>query len=103
MENLKRVGDILPPKVFLGADRVEIKEVIDKDIIIKDFTQLWGEFGVFDVVLFSFAGEEAEYTFPCGGKVVMEKVEKLKKMDELPVLAKLVTVTGRNYQYFDLE
>lgn len=102
MDNLKKVSDVIPLGIFSEYERTEIDEVLDKDIIINEFEILLGNYGEFAVILFNYPNEEVMKTFPCGGLVVLKKLNKIKENNSLPILGKIVKQTGKRQTYYDL-
>jgi hypothetical protein len=69
--------------------RIEIKELIDKDIIIKEFEERPSTFGgTFIIALAEVDGEER--TFPIGSKVVISQLQQVKELNKLPVKTKII-------------
>jgi len=102
MENLKRVSEVIPPQIYPDAEVKVISEVLEKDIILKGFELLAGDYGDFAIILFSFPNDEKEYSLACGGKVIIKKLSKLANTNAFPVIGKISEVQGKRYKYYDL-
>jgi len=80
--------------------RIEMKEIIDKEIIIKEFEERPSNFGgSFIIALAEVDGEQR--TFPIGSKVVISQLQQIKELDKLPVKTKIIeqkSEGGRVYQ-----
>lgn len=86
--------------LFPEVPKRDLKEIMDKTIIIKDFAELPSDFGgTYLVVLAEEGGED--FTFPVGSKVIVAQLKKVKEMNELPVETKVTekkSKEGRIYQ-----
>jgi len=77
----------------LEGERVEIKALFDKEITIKAFVKMEGEYGKpFLIVQAELEGKLI--TFPCGS-VACEQI--LEAQDKLPFIAKLTCPKGKKY------
>jgi hypothetical protein len=98
MERINEFKDVYEgPKVFEG-EQVQLSELLDKAIVIKDFSELPSKYndGTFAVVLAEIDGKTA--TFSTGSKVLMEQLNKIK--DKLPVRVTIKQPEGKKYYTF---
>ena len=95
----RRVSEVLPSgNLWPDLPRREISDLLDKDMLIKDFSLLNGRFGKFAVILATFPDSDDEFTTACGGEVVVRKLDELKEKRELPILG----AVSFNEKYYDL-
>lgn len=88
---VKRFSEIYTGSVAtIAGERKESKEVIDKEIIIKNFVLLnssYGEFAVIEAEL-----DDQAINFPVGSGVVIHQLKRAKEDNNLPMKA---TITHR--------
>ena len=95
----RRVSEVLPSgNLWPDLPRREISDLLDKDMLIKDFSLLNGRFGKFAVIMATFPDSDDEFTTACGGEVVVRKLDELKEKRELPILGAI----SYNDKYYDL-
>jgi len=97
----KKFSDLdLGTNLFPEVPKKDLKDIMDKEIIIKEFAELPSDFGgTYLIVLAEFEGEDI--TFPIGSKVVVSQLKKVKEMNELPIETKVTeqkSKDGRMYQ-----
>ena len=83
---VKKFSDIYRGVDFEGR-RTETDEILNKEIIIQDFTELQGLYGIF-VVCQAKLGEEL-ITFPLGSEVTLAQLRKIKADKNFPILTKI--------------
>lgn len=102
MENLKRFSDEYPSGTQFEADMIDIAEILNKDIIVRDIADLTGDYGAFIVVLAELDGKMIQ--FATGSKVIMPKIKKAKIDNKLPLIAKITEkLSEKKRKYFDIE
>ena len=97
-KGLKRATDLLGSTIFEGIQRRELKEILDKEFVIKDFRIFKGQFGDYAVILMQDENTGEEFTVGTGGIAVLDKLKRLKQMKALPCLGKIV----KKKRYYDL-
>lgn len=102
VKEIRKVSNFVSTILFPEAEKIEIENVLDRQIIIEDFEVLRGDYGEFPVILFTFEGEQDKHTTAGGSSVVLKKLLKLKEADAFPVKGKIVSVKGKKYTYYDL-
>lgn len=75
MEEIKRISDVIKDEAFEGVEKVETKNLIDKEIVLRGFAERSGQTGAFYVVLADLDGRQV--SFATGGEVVMHKIKSL--------------------------
>ena len=102
-KEIKRFTDEYPSGTQFEAEKIEVTEILGKDIVIRDIAELTGDYGIFLVVLADF--QEKQVQFAIGSKVMMPKLIKAKKENKLPLIAKIVEKHGEKSKrlYYDLE
>ena len=92
--------DIGVTEIFPKATQRDLKDVMGKKIILKDFIELPSTFGGnFVVALAELNGKDI--SFPIGSKVVLDQLHKVKEMDKFPIEATIIekqAKEGRTYQ-----
>ena len=95
----RRVSDVIVSgNLWPDIPRRELDDLLDKEIVLEDFSFLHGRFGNFAVFLARFPGQADRFTSACGGEVVCRKLTELKDGRHFPVLG---TITF-NERYYDL-
>ena len=95
----RRVSEVLPSgNLWPDLPQRELSDLLDRDMVIKDFSFLNGRYGRFAVVLACFPDDDAEFTTACGGEVVCRKLDELKEKRELPIIGAI----SYNEKYYDL-
>ena len=95
----RRVSEVLPSgNLWPDLPRRELNDLLDKDMVIEDFSFLNGRYGRFAVIKATFPGSEDSFTTACGGEVVCRKLDDLKEKRELPILG----LINYNDKYYDL-
>lgn len=99
----KRFSDVYPQGTVFSADRVEMETVIDKEIVVKDISELQGPYGNFIAILAKI--EDKEVQFGTGSLPVVQKLMKAKSENTLPLIIKIVKKKGKESgrEYFDIE
>ena len=96
MGERKRFSDVISGKLYPDLEQKDIKELLDKDLLVKDVTLLDGNFGEFAVILFEDFVTGKEYTTACGGMVVVKKLKEAQEKSLLPLIG-TITKEGRYY------
>ena len=95
----RRVSEVLPSgNLWPDLPRRELNDLLDRDIVIDDFSFLNGRYGRFAVILARFPDSDDAFTTACGGEVVCRKLDDLKEKRELPILGAI----SYNEKYYDL-
>jgi len=97
-KGLKKARDVLGSAIFEGVERRELKEVLDQEMVIKDFRIFRGQYGDYAVILCMDENTQEEFTVGTGGIAVLDKLKRLKQMKALPCLVKIV----KKKRYYDL-
>ncbi len=92
-----RFGDVFGRAFDVDQQR-PLKELLDKDILVKDCAEVEGKFGSFLVVLAADLETGELFTFSTGGTVLMKKIKKAKSDDLLPLVGKVV----KEKDYYDI-
>jgi len=97
----KKFSDLdLGTNLFPEVPKKDLKDIMNKKIIIKDFAELPSDFGGTYLIVLAEEAEE-DITFPIGSRVVVSQLKKIKEMEELPVETKIIeqkSKDGRMYQ-----
>jgi len=101
--DIKRFSEEYPSGTQFEAEKVELSDVLGKDIVIKDVSELSGSFGNFIVVLAEL--NSIDIQFATGSGVIMPKLLKAKAEEKLPLIAKIVERTSEKTKrtYCDIE
>ena len=95
----RRVSDVLPSgNLWPDLPRRELDDLLDRDMVILDFSFLNGRYGRFAVIKARLPDQEGEFTTACGGEVVVRKLDDLKERRALPILGAI----SYNEKYYDL-
>ena len=90
--------------LFEDVEQRDLKQVIGKPIVIKDFKELPSQFGgTFCVILARLIDTDKDITFPVGSKILIGKLHALKDSDNIPVETTIIekeSKSGRMYQTF---
>jgi hypothetical protein len=97
MAEVKKVGELIPSLTFEG-EKVQMGEILNKDVVITNFGLQQGQYGEFAVIEFHFPQKSEKFVTVCGGKVVIKKLNKLAELVAFPVQGKFVKVK----RYYDL-
>lgn len=92
----RRFGTEIGGNLFPDAEQVAIEEVLDADILVKDFTILTGEFGEYVIINYTSPEEVGDFSTACGGIVVLKKLREAKEKGLLPLLG-CITKSDRYY------
>jgi hypothetical protein len=84
-KKIERVSDILGGD-FQVENVKPMEESLDKDYLIKDFAERDGEFGKYVIILCEEIDTHVEIGVRTGGKIVIEKLNKLKDKKSLPII-----------------
>ena len=94
---LKRVADFQPSSLGL-KELIGIDELVGKEVILTDFVETEGDFGLYVVVAYKEKEDGELKGFTTGGSVVIKKLRAVKKSDGFPVLAKVL----HDKKYYDI-
>lgn len=83
---VKKFSEIYRGIEFEGR-KVEVDEILGKEIVITDFTELQGNYGVFVVCQAKL--DNVMITFPIGSEVVLNQLRKIKTDNNIPILTKI--------------
>lgn len=97
MSEIKRFGD-LGFNFNDVSEWVDFKSLLDKEIVVLDYIIANGEFGKYAIIKFSDPGSNEVKATTSGGKVVIDKLNKAKEMQALPLLGKVV----KHKNWYDL-
>jgi len=111
---MAKIGDIVKDeKVFEDAEQVKCSAIIGKDIVIEAVCKRIGETG--DYLIVQAQCEGKKISFSCGGRVVVEKLNKVATSfeqaitDQILVLKEIVEArivevkSNEGRVYYDLE
>jgi|GEM_PF-4010178 len=96
MSEITKFSDIEVPSLYEGTERIRFRDLVGKEIIVKDVTFLLGDFGEYAVFEFQFLGDEKRYSTSTGAKIVMFRLRNLHSTGKLPAQGKVVK-EGRHY------
>ena len=94
---VKRFGDLRPDPLPCD-EKIDIKAILDTDVLWVDFQALTGEKGDFFWIVVEDLESKQKLGFSCGGKVLMKKLLEAKEKGFLPLLGKLVL----KKRYYDI-
>jgi len=98
MAEIKRFSDIPSEGIFPETEKVYLKDVLGKEIVVYDARFIEGRFGEFVVLKFRFPKQKRFYSVSCGGKVVLKKVKKAVEEKLLPLRGKII----REKRYYEI-
>jgi hypothetical protein len=98
MPEIKRFSDIPSEGLFPETEKVYIKDILGKEIVVYDAKFIEGRFGEFVVIKFRFPKERKFYSVSCGGQVVVKKVKKAVDEKLLPLRGKII----REKRYYEI-
>jgi len=95
-EEIKDFEDAYKPKsLFENSKQIEFADILDKQLIVKDFRELPSEYnGTFIVVQAELDGELV--TFATGSSILRKQIKSIK----LPVKAKIIKPENKRYYTF---
>lgn len=96
-KEVQRFGDLFGRAFDVDQQR-PLKDLLDKDILVKDCAEVEGKFGSFLVVLAADLETGEEFTFSTGGTVLVKKIKKAKEQDLLPLVGRVV----KEKDYYDI-
>jgi len=100
-----RFGTVLPTAIFPESVKVELKDVIGVDILIKDCKVLLGENGEYIIINFERPDMPGDFSTACGGMIVCRKVMEAVQKGLLPLvgaITKLPSKVKGHSDYYDL-
>ena len=101
MQDLKRISDIVPSGALYEAERIDLGEILNKDVLISDFQIRPGNFGEFAIILIALEDGQQRVVVT-GAQAVVRKLKAAA--GQQPFLARFVqrrSTSGR--RYYDLE
>jgi len=96
---IKRISEIFEGGFFPDTEKIDLKEIIDKDIVILDaifFVNQWNKEAV--VFKFRFEGGIYEYSTVSSSQSIVKKLKFAKEKGALPCIGKVIKVKN----YFDI-
>ena len=102
VDEVRNMKDVLPERkeLYPDVERIESSELMGKEFVIKEVSELDGKHGKFYVALVEFDGNDRSTAF--GSKVVNDRISEIK--DQLPVRCSMVEKKSKEGRvYFDLE
>lgn len=97
-DEISDFGDVYEGGRMFEGDQVEFSDVLDKQIIIKDFKEMPSTFHEGNFVIVQAELDGSLVTFPTGSSVLMKQLNGIK--DKLPIRAKIVRPKGKRYYTF---
>jgi len=89
MKEVKRFGD-LGFKFDDVNEWVAFKDLVGREIVVLDYLIANGDFGQYAIIKFAEEENGEVKATTTGGKVVMDKLQKAKEMNILPLVGKVV-------------
>jgi len=99
---MKRISDIVrEDKLVVDGEKMQIDDIMNKDIIIHEYRSRDGQYGPFAMFSFSFSNSKDNKRHVCvtGSRVLWSKLELVDTKHAFPVLAKVV----KRDRYYDFE
>ncbi len=96
-QKLKRMSDV-QPKPLECDEKVDMKALVDLDIVVTNAVEMSGQFGDFIFVTCHEPKQDRVLGFSTGGKVIVRKILNARDKGYLPLLAKIV----KNDRYYDI-
>lgn len=97
MDKPKRLADIKVKGLYPDAEMVEMEDILDKEIVITDMSEVPSEFGNFSVFLFHYPEKEEMFSTACGGYKVVQRLLEAKVQGWFPLPAN-ISRPGRSYE-----
>jgi hypothetical protein len=97
MEKPNRLAEIPVKGLYPDAVQIDMSEILGKEIMVEDMTEVLSDYGRFAVFLFKIVGEETLYSTACGGYQVVQRLVEAKKNGWFPLPAN-ITKVGRRYE-----
>jgi len=94
-KTIKNFNDVYRPQIEFEGDKINGKEVVDKDIVIHDFAMLngqYGEFAIVDATILPLPNSTAtgqRVQFAEGSEVVMRQLKMVKEDKNFPIKTKI--------------
>ena len=104
-ETERRFGTELPTAIFPEAEQVELKDILNVDILIKDLKVMMGENGEYLIINFERPDAPGDFSTACGGIIVCRKVMEAEKKGLLPLVGAITQVLSKvkgHSAYYDL-
>jgi len=104
-ETQRRFGTELPTAIFPEAEQVELKDILNIDILIKDLRVMQGEKGEYVIINFERADQPGDFSTVCGGIIVCRKVLEASSKGLLPLVGAITKVPSKvkgHSDYYDL-
>lgn len=96
--NIKTIQEVVGVSRFDVDKVLDIKDVMNKEIVIHDFKVAKGNWGDYLVILASFDANGDKFVFTTGSEVIMKKLFICRDKNALPVRGKIVGVK----KYYDI-
>lgn len=96
---MERLSSLFPSPKFDGIEQMDIDDLLDRDIEVKEVKVLPGKFGTFVSVLFKDTKDGKDYFFMTGGTVLVKQLAFAKERNALPTLVKIV----KEKNYYDIK
>ena len=87
------------PEQMFDGDKVELKDLLGKELTIKDFRELESQYYDHNYVVVSAENNGKAITFNVNSTVLIRQLNKEKEKG-LPFIAKIVKPKGKNYYTF---
>jgi len=97
-KELKTFGETIGARAFPDATEAELKDIIDKQIVVKNAAYKQMKFGECAIVLFNFPDDNVDFSTLVGGEVVVKKLKEAQEKGLLPLLGTIV----HNEVYYDI-
>ena len=104
-EKERRFGTVLPTAIFPDAEQVELKDIMNQDILIKDYKALMGENGEYVIILFEKPDGPGEFSTACGGIIVCRKIMEAYHRHLLPMVGSITKTPSKvrgHSDFYDL-
>ena len=101
----RRFGTELPTEIFPDAEQVDLKELISKEILVKDYKMLSGENGEYAIINFEMPEQPGDFSTACGGVVVIRKLYDAREKNLLPLVGAITQTKSKikgHSPYYDI-
>lgn len=86
MSELKSVSECLPADLKY-KDAVDIEDILDREVIVKDAEEAEGEYGSYLIMTIRLPESEEDSKLVSGGEVIKKRIGYLMEHNLLPVRA----------------
>jgi len=103
---IKKFGELGIGDVYADTPKIDITEVVDKQIIVYSYKELDSHItkGTFVIIEIRLAGEETTKTFATGSKVLIKQLKAVQAKASFPFCATVKRqVSKNNLEYLTFE